>query len=98
MCRECTFESAAYKSHRDTQPDEPTHYPSKRKDTRKWCKGVKGRVHVPVVMKRQSGYASSLDCRESTWMPDRWMCWHARVCEVCKKVLNFSVECPDKPD
>lgn len=75
----------------------------KRKNTKKWCKGKKGREHKPVT---------ELDIKTWGWLfaknpdlkcgdrrmrlnPFHFWCYHHVVCSVCGKELRYSPEiCP----
>ena len=69
-----------------------------RKDTRKWCKGKKGREHVPVV---QEDFRLNFECRVLfRWRSgeEYWHCMHHKVCSVCGKILEPTLpreECPN---
>ena len=75
-----------------------------RKDTRRWCRGVPGREHVPLTVVPPNAYRP---CRETGWWDretrtwhkgGRWACEHVVLCQLCQKVLERYVpECPDKP-
>lgn len=62
-----------------------------KKNTKKWCKGVRGREHVPeCVCYGKFKHASYLND------------WKLLVCKVCKKELDYYTPCfwgknPQKP-
>lgn len=80
----------------------------KKKNTRKWCKGKKGREHDPVLIKRNDwlSYQHKGIChtvkRFISWnkgdrvYEDRWYCCHILKCSKCGKIIkDFPDECPD---
>lgn len=82
--------------------DDPDHISgTKKKNTRRWCKGKIGRKHV-LVTTRPEGK----DCHWVEWQvhgrpndPYRWYaCNHQIICEKCGKILKDSLakECPDR--
>jgi hypothetical protein len=71
----------------------------KRKSTKKWCKGVKGREHVPVIELNIARYSWALNkglvCGERIFRNStRLTCYHHEVCQNCGKELNYFVVCP----
>lgn len=86
-------------------PDDKPSTGTRRKDTRRWCKGKPGRDHVPGEPVKGS-YAASHDwpCswhlsgvvgREPT---PRYSCLHEVRCQTCGKILEHWLEperCPD---
>jgi hypothetical protein len=75
----------------------------KKKDTRKWCKGVVGREHKPEIVfdtrfRSPCGWAPKW-----AWqLPGKkwWMCHHIEKCTVCGKHMRQlwevkADECPD---
>lgn len=61
----------------------------RKKDTRRWCKGVVGRAHVPMIVKHQRyGNAGWYTCAS------RWSEAHEQVCSECGKILIRSWDLP----
>ena len=57
------------------QPERETHPHRAKKDTKRWCKGVVGREHKPVLVKRDLGSLFHVE---------------EKVCEVCNKRLSWA--------
>lgn len=76
---------------------------SKRKDTRRWCRGKVGVEHVLVIQK--ASWSRNFPCRMFSYrrgpnFPAAWVCRHQRACENCGKIIDHSIkvdECPDRP-
>lgn len=77
---------------------------SKKKDTRRWCKGHEGREHKPVIEMSKWPYQRGAGCHahvegDRFWWPmDKhgYTCYHQVNCEVCGKRLQDTPErCPD---
>ena len=76
--------------------------PRRRKETRRWCKGITGREHTaevvfePMFPGRSCGKAMG-------WLGarDGWGCHHRECCSACGRVLRdryeLGRECPDYP-
>jgi hypothetical protein len=65
----------------------------KRKNTKRWCKGVEGREHELKIAKKRSWV-----CGEMSWR-SAWYCWHIRICKNCYKVLEYNLkDCPSLPE
>jgi hypothetical protein len=66
-------------------PDEPRPRPqtNKKKDTKRWCRGVEGRTHAPVWEPWQpyADWLKQLSGRRKVY-------WLNYTCTVCKKVLD----------
>lgn len=76
----------------------------KRKNTRRWCKGVEGREHSPVIVRDKYDHFGRGCYRDESELGGvlvgavgRWHCHHERVCENCGKVLEYWLgeACPD---
>lgn len=85
--------------------DEQVKRGHRRKNTRRWCRGKFGVLHIPVVVIPANSYFYSRSCREVNWLgtssgerEPRWLCSHKLICSTCGKVLEWSVRCPDKPE
>lgn len=77
--------------------------PRAKKDTRKWCKGVEGREHVPVLTVQHGRspcfVVGAYDRETCTWIDNgQWICYHLIACEACGKHLVENTPCPDRPD
>jgi hypothetical protein len=59
---------------RATKSDLPTKRQRRKKDTKKWCKGVEGREHQPLVTE------------EDAWNGKVWRIRH--ICPRCRKILK----------
>jgi hypothetical protein len=66
----------------------------RKKDTRRWCKGVKGREHVTEVCIRPQWRDHHTICgpRWGGW----WTCFHVEMCVICGKIVRAvkSSQCP----
>lgn len=77
----------------------------RRKNTRKWCKGIEGREHTPEIVEAKW---TTRECRDypqhvAWWLKkgstDTWWCQHQRACSQCGKILDYFLEpaeCPDR--
>jgi hypothetical protein len=71
----------------------------RKKNTRRWCKGVPGREHN-TELRLEPAYGRG--CQERTTYVrgqpgTHWSCQHKIVCTVCGKILRFllgKTECP----
>lgn len=79
-------------------PDESRHKGGKRKNTKDWCKGKKGRLHSPVIDVPTNAIFAKLGY-ECGWATHtyvfgeegaRYRCDHAEVCSVCGKILRYA--------
>jgi hypothetical protein len=80
---------------------------SKKKNTKRWCKGVVGREHVPqlridhywsVRFKRCGLRKDLFYWTESYSNGEQWFCFHNKTCTVCGKIFVHGLrkeECPD---
>lgn len=70
----------------------------KRKNTKKWCKGKKGREHQPVTkLNNKYTYSNRVPnpCGKVIIWADKVACYHHVVCEKCGKELKFTPDvCP----
>lgn len=80
-------------------PDAPgfraPHARSRRKDTRRWCRGKEGVEHrVEVRLFRD------VSCRAWDTPSAGWVCFHERVCVECGRRLGLlrPEECPTRPE
>lgn len=87
-------------------PDKPVGGKRKRKDTKRWCKGIVGREHQPEIVLAHwvggKGCEPKRGFYTSSWFygDGPWVCRHQEVCGVCRKVLQFLLDparCPDRP-
>lgn len=74
------------------------------KDTRHWCKGKRGRAHVPVLVDRPVHPRDSPCQWGSRWSDEEiaWRCRHREECQSCGKILRepwqlTAAECPLYP-
>jgi hypothetical protein len=64
-----------------------------KKDTKKWCRGVKGRSHQPKCIDYK-------DIKNAQWAPANWKVY---ICQECSKVLDYYwpsepfIRKPEKP-
>jgi hypothetical protein len=70
-----------------------------KKNRRRWCRGKPGNDHAPHVVFKPYG---SFTCKwvtiiRGSWQPGYWTCYHREECQLCGKVLNDRVTCPDRP-
>jgi len=72
---------------------EPEPAKRRKKNTRRWCKGVPGREHI-VVVERHSQYGYDCGKRWGNW----YWCLHVETCSACGKILRHlkPAECPDR--
>jgi len=75
---------------------------SKRKNTKRWCKGKPGREHDPKVElnRRIFGYAldNNRECGGKSPLGTKVFCYHHVVCTKCGKELKYRPDsCPDLP-
>lgn len=84
-------------------PDDRPPLPTKRKSTKQWCKGIKGREHVPEIVIPENAWKP--ECFPSkSWYSGNdkheavWWCHHVEMCTKCGKHLKNNVPCPDKPE
>ena len=81
----------------DQNPERKGH---RRKDTKRWCKGVKGREHqLEIVLGRwvMASLASPRKCGQDTWL----RCVHQEQCAACGKIMAYFLpwdRCPDNPN
>lgn len=89
----------------------PAKRPPGRKDTRQWCKGIEGRLHVrEIIYDGRPSYHARDGCvwapawsrRLRGWSGVAWDCFHVEQCTECKKILRKRhelelSECPDYP-
>lgn len=72
-----------------------------KKDTRRWCKGVVGREHVPetVLDHHEHGWHGDRECRWFAFSSEGrlWICRHVVQCSVCGKHLKTSLHKEDCP-
>jgi hypothetical protein len=83
--------------------EEPGRPPSRRKSTKRWCRGKVGREHQPemILDQRRLGGYWGLRCRPFGYdLPGvpNWHCMHIVVCTECGKILDHRPECPDMPE
>lgn len=69
---------------------------SRRKDTKRWCRGKEGVEHDLVLTRFHD-----LACRPRTAVGGQkveWWCFHRPRCRVCGKFLRFvdPADCPDR--
>lgn len=78
---------------------------SKKKNTRRWCRGKPGVEHTPMIELDSGGQQRVRDGKDacyqwpySSW--DRWVCRHHEICTTCGKILkrSFGIKCPDKKE
>lgn len=71
---------------------------SRKKDTKRWCKGIEGREHVLEVQVPPNipGYVRD-DCHWLTWGNNWYLCHHYALCTVCGKLVDKiePEKCPD---
>jgi hypothetical protein len=74
----------------------------RRKNTRRWCRGVEGREHDPeITIPENRRVPWNRPCHPSTWLRSLYSCRHVEQCRVCGKVLregwqlDHPAECPD---
>lgn len=74
---------------------DPEKYGKSKKNTRRWCKGVVGRKHERVTS--FDPIWGDRECGPSSWMPNRWSCYHRISCSQCGKEIKWGLgkECPD---
>lgn len=76
-------------------PEAPTH--RSRKNTKRWCRGKPGVVHVTAVeTKFRYGWEPG-PCAWYPWAGSGWGCHHVERCTECRKILRWfrGRECPD---
>lgn len=86
--------------------DEWRNAPSRRKDTRLWCKGKVGRAHIYALRigkHTPPGAKCHEQPRERELLPDwlardGWVCYHERYCRVCGRIdwANRDWVCPER--
>lgn len=69
---------------------------SRHRNRRRWCGGKPGLPHQPVIVMEPYWASTGWACRETTWVPVRWICRHRSQCESCGRVLSRIVACPDR--
>lgn len=67
--------------------------PSRRKTTRRWCRGKVGVEHQTVIERDER--KPWLTCRHVN--PGWWTCNHHEVCTVCGKITDPFPPCPERP-
>jgi hypothetical protein len=70
----------------------------RKKNTRRWCKGIVGREHKLTIRLRYGTCRSyTYRSRRDISSEKRWTCYHEIVCEVCGKIVRSfldKTECP----
>lgn len=82
------------------EPESRTRRFGKKKDTRRWCKGKRGREHTPTtqLVSERNGWRRGA-CGISLWISaGQWWCRHEEICTTCGKVLRWTlgIDCPDR--
>lgn len=68
---------------------------SKRRDTKRWCRGKAGVEHRVQVVSFKD-----IDCREWSELGKSYLCFHENRCAECGRRLGFikPQDCPDRKE
>lgn len=84
----------------DKYDEEKPRKPLKKKSTKLWCKGIRGRKHDLEVRVPPNipGYVRD-GCHWLTWGNNWFLCHHYAVCTKCGKLVDKiePEQCPDFP-